>query len=144
MHLYASWGVHTIGSPRILNEVLIRRGIFENLPTVENTTNNLEPTNIKSPLLSPKFVSIPDLKQRFDSIVNYIRQNGKMPKAPILYLNDVKKYEIFDGNHRLSAYYYCYGYFNVDGDSNSMLKTQEDQTYWVASDQRTVGLSSTR
>jgi hypothetical protein len=83
-------------------------------------------------------VSIPDLKQRFDSIVNYIRQNGKMPKAPILYLNDVKKYEIFDGNHRLSAYYYCYGYFNENGDSSLMLKAQEDQTYWIASGQRTI------
>ncbi len=78
-------------------------------------------------------LSIHDLKQRFDNIVNYIQQNGEMPNAPILYLNDMKKYEIFDGNHRLSAYYYCYGYFNVKVDSNLKLKTQKDQTYWISS-----------
>jgi len=78
-------------------------------------------------------LSIHDLKQRFDNIVNYIQQNGKMPNAPILYLNDMKKYEIFDGNHHLSAYYYCCGYFNVDVESNLKLKTQKNQIYWIAS-----------
>jgi hypothetical protein len=78
-------------------------------------------------------MSIPDLKQRFENIVDYISQNGEMPNPPILYINDMNKYEVFDGNHRLSAYYYCFGYFKVDVETNLMLKTEENQIYWIAS-----------
>jgi hypothetical protein len=77
--------------------------------------------------------SIPDLKTRFEGVVNYIRQYGRMPKPPILYRHNNGKYKIFDGNHRLAAYYFSYGYFEVDIDSDLMLKTEEKQNYWVGS-----------
>ena len=77
--------------------------------------------------------SIPDLKERFNNSVDYIRLNGNIPKAPILYYHNNGKYESFDGNHRLAAYYYSYGYFNTEVDSNLKLNTKKEQTYWIAS-----------
>lgn len=77
--------------------------------------------------------SIFDLKTRFDGVVDYIRHYGRMPKEPILYRHENGKYKILDGNHRLAAYYYSYGYFKVDNNSDLILKTQENQTYWIAS-----------
>ena len=75
--------------------------------------------------------SISNLKERFESVVKYIKAYGLMPKAPALLL-EKDKYYILDGNHRLSAYYYCYGYFGVDVESELMLTTEKNQNYWIA------------
>jgi len=75
--------------------------------------------------------SISNLKERFESVVRYIESCGSMPNAPVL-LSENDKYYIFDGNHRLSAYYYCYGYFKVDVESKLMLTIKENQNYWIA------------
>ncbi|MBU1181670.1 MAG: ParB N-terminal domain-containing protein [Proteobacteria bacterium] len=70
-------------------------------------------------------------KRRFENIVSNIKSNGLIPKVPAL-LFDNNKYFILDGNHRLAAYYYCYGYFQVELDSDLMLMTKEKQHYWIA------------
>lgn len=75
--------------------------------------------------------SIPNLSERFVSVVKYIHSHGTMPKAPAL-LCEKDKFYIFDGNHRLSAYYYCFGYFKVDVETKLMLTTKKDQNYWIA------------
>jgi len=74
---------------------------------------------------------ISNLKERFESVVRYIKTHGSMPKAPALLL-EKGKYYILDGNHRLSAYYYCCGYFKVDVESELMLTKENKQNYWIA------------
>ena len=75
--------------------------------------------------------TISDLENRFKSVVKYIQSHGKMPKPPVLYFEN-GKYFIFDGNHRLSAYYYAFGYFKVEVKGHLLLKTQKGQHYWIA------------
>lgn len=74
--------------------------------------------------------SIPDLKERFARIVSYIGEHGFMPKPPIL-MNESDGLSVLDGNHRMSAYFYCYGYFTVEPATDLLLKTKEIQAYWI-------------
>jgi hypothetical protein len=74
--------------------------------------------------------SIPDLKERFARIVSYIGECGLMPKPPTL-IREAGGLSVLDGNHRMSAYYYCYGYFTIDPGAELQLKTKEIQEFWV-------------
>ena len=38
---------------------------------------------------------------------------------------------VLDGNHRMAAYQYAYGYFNLGLDADLQVKTQELQRYWI-------------
>ena len=46
---------------------------------------------------------VPDTKQRFASIVDYIKVNRDLPK-PIVLLDVCGRFEVIDGCHRISAY----------------------------------------
>lgn len=76
--------------------------------------------------------SIKDLPERFHSILNYLREHGSLPKAPTL-LSSPTGFQVLDGNHRLSAYFYGYGYFNLPVDDALMDKTAGTQRFWVGS-----------
>lgn len=73
--------------------------------------------------------SIKDLPQRFNSIVTYLRENGNFPRPPVL-LAEPSGLAVVDGNHRLAAYFYCYGYFKFEVSDDLLLKAKELQTYW--------------
>jgi hypothetical protein len=75
--------------------------------------------------------SIPNLKERFSRIVGFIAEYGKIPKPPAL-IHYSDGLGVLDGNHRMAAYFYCYGYFIIDPGSELMLKTESVQQYWVA------------
>lgn len=73
---------------------------------------------------------IKDLTPRFNRIKEHFSQFGTHPKPPAL-LAEPHGLTIADGNHRMAAYLYCYGYFNLDLDASLQLKTKEIQSYWV-------------
>jgi hypothetical protein len=83
--------------------------------------------------VNPMSLYIPDLKQRFDRAVSYIAEHGVMPGTPVLRESSVKL-TVSDGNHRLAAYFYCYGYFNhLCPPRELMLAAKEEQRFWIAS-----------
>lgn len=75
-------------------------------------------------------VSIKDLAPRFNRILEYFERYGVFPKPPAL-LIEQQQLTVLDGNHRLAAYLYCYGYFIIDGGAALKEITKESQTYWV-------------
>ena len=76
-------------------------------------------------------LSIPDLEERFHRIVDYLKEHSSLPKPPTL-VRQTGGLEILDGNHRLSAYFYCYGYFKLDIPDDVLLATNENQRFWLA------------
>jgi hypothetical protein len=74
--------------------------------------------------------SIPDLKQRFYRIVEHIGAHGVLPKTPAL-LEEDGALSVLDGNHRMAAYFYCYGYFKLEVEGSLQLNVKEIQSYWV-------------
>ncbi len=76
--------------------------------------------------------SIKDLPQRFQSILDHLRAHGSLPKAPAL-LATPEGFRVLDGNHRLSAYFYASGYFNLPVDDEAMGKAASTQRIWVGS-----------
>ncbi len=42
------------------------------------------------------------------------------------------RFRIIDGSHRLTAYFYLGGYFNIEDDKVSCLSVMDEQEYWVA------------
>ena len=75
-------------------------------------------------------VQIGDLKSRITRIVEYIRETKTIPGAPVLYREN-GKLAISDGNHRLCAYYICYGYLNIPVPKELELLPDETIQYWV-------------
>lgn len=75
--------------------------------------------------------SIPDLSERFNRILDHFREHGVYPSPPALLLED-GGLTILDGNHRMSAYFYAYGYFMLDPGEELQLRTQDLQSYWIA------------
>jgi len=73
---------------------------------------------------------IGDLKPRITSIIEYIRENKTIPGTPVLYLEN-GKFAISDGNHRLCAYYICYGYLNIPMPKELEFLPNENFDYWV-------------
>ncbi len=71
-----------------------------------------------------------DLKARFDQVVTYISVNGTYPRPPILVVMDAQ-YEIMDGNHRVSAYFYCVGAFAKAPNLEVVQKTKRHQRMWI-------------
>lgn len=75
-------------------------------------------------------MQIGDLKPRITSIIEYIKENKTIPGTPVLYLEN-GKYAISDGNHRLCAYYICYGYLNIPIPKELELLPNENFNFWV-------------
>jgi hypothetical protein len=76
--------------------------------------------------------SIPDLKQRFFNVVDFLSVYGQLPRPPAV-IQDNEGLSVVDGNHRMAAYFYCCGYFMFDPGHSLQLKTLEIQSYWIAS-----------
>src|SRR5262245_45140240 len=77
--------------------------------------------------------AIPNLKQRFQSVVDYIALHGRLPRPPALCV-EPDGLSVLDGNHRMAAYFYCCGYFkNLDPGAELQLKTEKAQQFWIGS-----------
>ena len=75
-------------------------------------------------------IQIGDLKPRITGVIEYIKENKTIPGTPVLYLEN-GKYAISDGNHRLCAYYICYGYLNISIPKDLEFMPNENFNYWV-------------
>lgn len=75
-------------------------------------------------------MSIPDMKQRINRVIENIKSNGTMPSAPVLFKSD-DGICIADGNHRLCAYYICYGYFDLPVPKELELLPEHDFEFWL-------------
>lgn len=71
-----------------------------------------------------------DSFDRFQACVEYLRENGIFPKPVIL--NDTGSgFEVWDGNHRLTAFFYLFGYFNIDDPTIPCLNVKQSQVAWI-------------
>ena len=71
-----------------------------------------------------------DSKERFDRICLYLKQECVYPRT-VAIERIGEKYRILDGCHRLSAYFYLCGWFNIKDDKVPCLNVAEEQEYWV-------------
>jgi hypothetical protein len=69
-------------------------------------------------------VTIPDLKDRFDSIFSHLISTGNLPGTPTL-LKEDDGYRVMDGNHRIAAYIL---YRHV---ANARNQVVQPQSFWV-------------
>lgn len=73
-----------------------------------------------------------DSYARFRRCCNFLKQHGSFPR-PIILGTSRDGFDVLDGNHRLSAYFYLYGYFDVENDETPALNVSEQQEVWIAS-----------
>lgn len=73
-----------------------------------------------------------DSYARFRSCCDYLKQHGRFPR-PIILGASRDGFDVLDGNHRLTAYFYLYGYFEVEKEETPALNVSERQEVWIAS-----------
>ena len=61
-----------------------------------------------------------------------MKEHGHFPR-PIILGTNRNGFDVLDGNHRLTAYFYLYGYFQVENDETPALNVSEQQEVWIAS-----------
>ncbi|MDO8422844.1 MAG: ParB N-terminal domain-containing protein [Parvibaculum sp.] len=73
-----------------------------------------------------------DSKERLDRCVDYLKEHGTYPK-PVILLSTPEGYEILDGNHRVTAFFYLYGYFNTPNCDQAVpcLEVKQEQPFWA-------------
>ena len=74
--------------------------------------------------------TVPDTKERFDRLCEYMVENGSFPRIVAL-VNVTGKYLIADGCHRLAAYFYLLGYLRGATDEVPSLNVAKEQEYWI-------------
>jgi hypothetical protein len=83
-----------------------------------------------------------DGKERFDRCCSYLKEHGVFPRPVIL--EDIDSgVHIFDGYHRISAFFYLYGYFRVESVEIPCLKVDSKQKVWLATRSGLVGYLGT-
>ena len=76
-------------------------------------------------------ITMSDGRERFESIKTYLKDFGIFP-VPIILGRSENNYKILDGNHRVTAFLYLYGYFNIENDDSPCLKVKTEQMAWIA------------
>ena len=69
--------------------------------------------------------------ERFQNSCDYLKREGILPK-PIILEQLGKQFHIFDGYHRVTAFFYLSGYFNISNEHAPCLKVQANQKAWIA------------
>lgn len=77
-------------------------------------------------------MSMTDGAERFQNCCMYLKNHGTFP-WPIVLQRLGTKYHVLDGAHRLCAFFYLYGYFNVESADIPCLVVEALQPAWVAS-----------
>ena len=70
-----------------------------------------------------------DGQERFKE---YIQSSFNFPKPVILERASDDKYFILDGYHRITAYFYLFGFFNIKNAETPNLNVHEEQMFWIA------------
>ena len=73
-----------------------------------------------------------DGRERFTRCCEYLKEHGTFPH-PVILQRRTEGFWILDGNHRLTAYFHLYGYFNVGSPESFNLAVKQQQEFWVAS-----------
>lgn len=71
-----------------------------------------------------------DSFDRFQSCVQYLRENGVFPK-PVILNDTASGFEVWDGNHRLTAFFYLYGWFKINDPTVPCLNVEQSQAVWI-------------
>jgi hypothetical protein len=72
-----------------------------------------------------------DGKPRYDRIVAYFKEHNTFPK-PIALLEEGNTYGILDGNHRMSAFLYQFGYFQGTPETETNISLGSKHIVWIA------------
>lgn len=75
--------------------------------------------------------SMSDGAERFRKCCDYLKEHGTFP-WPVVLQGIEGVYRVLDGAHRLCAFFYLYGYFNIQNEETPSLKVAEKQAYWIA------------
>ena len=67
---------------------------------------------------------------RFNRCVAYLKEYGEFPCPVILEQTD-NGYRVLDGNHRITAYFYLYGYFKIENDETPCMNVADKQFTWI-------------
>jgi hypothetical protein len=76
-------------------------------------------------------VMMSDGHERFKSCCAYLKEHGRFPKPVVLEMRPEGLW-ILDGNHRMTAFLYLYGYFKIEDPSIPCLNVQDEQEVWMA------------
>ena len=78
------------------------------------------------------YSSMCDGPERFRNCCDYIKSNKKFPH-PVVLMQRPDGYEVFDGNHRLTSFFYLYGWFKVENDETRDPALSDVQCCWIGS-----------
>jgi hypothetical protein len=76
-------------------------------------------------------MTMPDGPERFKKSCDYLKYEGILPR-PIILERLSNLYHIFDGYHRITTFFYLFGFFDVSNKDTSCLNVQASQKAWVA------------
>jgi hypothetical protein len=76
------------------------------------------------------YTSMSDGPERFRSCCEFIRSHKKFPR-PVVLRQSTNGYHILDGNHRLTAFFYLFGWFNIKNDETPDPELSDVQTTWI-------------
>ncbi len=77
-------------------------------------------------------LSMSDGKDRFQQCCSYLKKHGVSPK-PVILEQTTEGIHVFDGYHRLCAFFYLYGYFKIENDEVPCLNVLPNQEVWLSS-----------
>jgi hypothetical protein len=78
------------------------------------------------------FSNMSDSIERIENCCSYLKEHGVFPR-PVILEETAHGFKILDGNHRILAMMYLYGYFNVESPEVPNLNVHKAQNVWVAS-----------
>lgn len=78
------------------------------------------------------FSSMSDGARRFNAAKDYLKENGVFPRAIVLGSSS-QGYHVLDGSHRMTAFLYLYGFFNVQNEEVPCLNVKQLQEVWIGS-----------
>lgn len=99
------------------------------LREIKITPENLTPNSLS---LIQSLYQVHSLKglERVANSMAYIKEHGKFPR-PIVLEETSKGYDILDGSHRITAYFYLYGWFVTEDKNVPYINVTDTQIIWV-------------
>jgi hypothetical protein len=78
------------------------------------------------------YSTITDGPARFRRCCDFLKEHGTFPR-PVVLENIGSRLDVLDGHHRLTAFFFLYGYFKVEHPDVGWPTVQAEQDVWVAS-----------
>ena len=77
------------------------------------------------------FSEISDGADRFRRCCDFLKERGVFPR-PVTLERTATGLDVLDGHHRLTAFFFLYGYFEIDHPDVPCLNVRAEQDVWVA------------